>query len=169
MSPGFSWRRVSALFGAAETLFCAWGRGLTAKVIGVSVFVGLAAGFYDPEAIVGGGVDDAVGVVHEKCGDAGEVAEFFGVVGRGRCGAGLAEDVESVGDDVEFGSGFSGSRRGGVEVARAARIADVQHGDLRGRVQAEHEIFFAVALDEEHAGYVAAGDCDVADYVGGSV
>ena len=44
-------------FGAAETLGCAWRWRLAAIVIGVGVFVGLAAGFYDPEAIVGGGVD----------------------------------------------------------------------------------------------------------------
>src|SRR5271155_1311369 len=110
-----------------------------------------------------------MGVVDEESCDAGEVAEFFRIRGSGSCGAGFAEYVESVSDDVELGGGFSGSWRGGVQVARAARIADVHHGDLRRRVQAEDEIFFAVTLDEEHAGYVAAGDCDVADYVGGGV
>src|SRR5277367_4998032 len=55
--PGIFVVRGPGFFGATETLGCAWGWRLAAIVIGAGVFVGLAAGFYDPEAVVSGGVD----------------------------------------------------------------------------------------------------------------
>src|SRR5271166_3970609 len=96
--------------------------------------------------------------VNYESGDAGEAAEFLGVCGRGSCGGGFAEDAEVVGEDVDFSAGLSGRRRGGFQCVRAARITYVHDGDLRKGVEAEREIFLAVALDEQHAGYLGVGE-----------
>ena len=116
--------------------FMRFRRELVCRSVKLGFVVGLAFGFYNPQTGGIGGVDEAVGLVFYKGGDAGKSADFLRGGRRGGFCVRGAEERESVGDDFQFTGGRAGSSCDGVEGARLARLADIYGDRMRGRIEA---------------------------------